>query len=154
MNYVIDAKERKENVRFSPFILDKNRMNQSLTNLVSHSINDIHLFRNYEICQQESQCYLLIPPPRPPMFPKFLLPHPSSHHQWTDSFFIIFGLFISLTCTCLLLFLLNLKYERKKSFFFVISQFNIDFNFIINYNSVIIEQKIQTPSMNLHHSQV
>ena len=70
-------------------------MNQSLLNL----------FQIYELCQQQSQCYLLIPPPQPPIFPK--LDNSSStlinFHQRLDSLFIILGIFIPLLFTGFLL---------------------------------------------------
>jgi len=91
-------------------------MNQSLSDIELHSFNNIDVFQKYEICRQQSQCYLLNPPPRPPIFPKLILINPSSTltnlRQWTDSFFIIFGIFITLIFTCLLLFLFGVKYER------------------------------------------
>ncbi len=88
-------------------------MNQSLSDLELYSFNDINLFQKYEICRQQSQCYLLIPPPQLPIFPKLFLTNPPSTliniRQRTDSFFIIFGIFITLIFTCLLLFLLSVK---------------------------------------------
>jgi hypothetical protein len=88
-------------------------MNQSLLDLEFHVFNDINLFQKYEICRQQSPCYLLNPPPQLPIFPKLILNNPPSTlthlRQRTDSFFIIFGIFITLISICFLLFLLNIK---------------------------------------------
>jgi len=80
-------------------------MNQSLLNPE---------FNSYELCRQQSQCYLLIPPPEPPIFPKLILT--KNLHQQIDSFFIIFVVFITLTSACLLLFLLDIKFQFYRKF--------------------------------------
>src|SRR5689334_2834978 len=107
-------------------------MNQSLLNPE---------FDSYILCRQQSQCYLLIPPPQPPILPKLILT--KNLHQQIDSFFIIFIVIITLISTCLLLFLLDIKYEKQliSSSYSIICLY-IDFNFIINYDNVIIEQKM------------
>ncbi len=82
-------------------------MNQSLLNLALYSV------QKYEICRQQSQCYLLLPPPQPPVLPKLILINSSSTfknlHYRTDPVLIIFGIFITLISAGLLLFLLSIK---------------------------------------------
>jgi len=89
-------------------------MNQSLSDRKFHSLDDINLLEKYHICRQQSQCYLLIPPPpHPPIFPKLTFTNSSSIlinlRQRTDSCYIILGIFIALISTCLFLFLFFFK---------------------------------------------
>ncbi|CAF0967477.1 unnamed protein product [Rotaria sp. Silwood1] len=84
-------------------------MNQSLSNRKFHSFNSINSYQTYEICRQQSQCYLLIPPPQPPIFPQLivnnLLPTLTNHQQQTQSFFITLSIFITLISIGLLFLL-------------------------------------------------
>ncbi|CAF3818491.1 unnamed protein product [Rotaria sordida] len=90
-------------------------MNQSISDQKFHSFNYIDLNKKYEICRQQSQCYLLIPPPQPPIFPKLILYNSSStltnHQQYTQSFFIILNICIALISICLLVFLLGVIFQ-------------------------------------------
>ncbi|CAF2831900.1 unnamed protein product [Rotaria sp. Silwood2] len=90
-------------------------MNQSLSYREIHSFNNINLYQKYEICRQQSQCYLLIPPPQPPIFPKLILNNSSSilinYRQHTQSFFIILSIFIALISLCLLVFLFGIIFQ-------------------------------------------
>ncbi|CAF0889486.1 unnamed protein product [Rotaria sp. Silwood1] len=89
-------------------------MNQSLSNRKFHSFNSINSYQTYEICRQQSQCYLLIPPPQPPIFPQLivnnLLPTLTNHQQQTQSFFITLSIFITLISIGLL-FLLGIIFQ-------------------------------------------
>jgi hypothetical protein len=92
--------------------------------------SDLENINLFEICQQQSQCYLLIPPPRPPTFPQLFFPNSSSIitnlRQRSDLFFILLGIFIS---TCLTLVLLGVKYEKKifinHLYVYIISRFKL-----------------------------
>jgi hypothetical protein len=100
-------------------------MNRTLSDLNLNSLNDVNHFQKYEICRQESACYLLAPPPRPPTIPELFLTTTcklslsssstlTTLRQRTDSSYltiiaIILGIFIALTSLCLILFLLGVK---------------------------------------------
>lgn len=132
-------------------------MNQSLISLELHSVDSINRFYDYETCRQQSSCYLLLPPPRPPILPKLTLTNPSlsvtNLHQRMNSLLIIFALLITLFSTFALLFYLNFKQERMS----ILSQmidFYLDFNSMINYNNVIVDEKISIQTINLRPFQV
>ncbi|CAF1461305.1 unnamed protein product [Adineta steineri] len=80
---------------------------------MNQSLSDFDLSRKYAICRQQSQCYLLTPPPSLPIFPQLILNNLSSTFENlpknTDLCFIL-GIFIGLITTFLLLVLLIFKY--------------------------------------------
>lgn len=81
-------------------------MNQTLLfDQYPYSFKRISLIKKYELCRQQSPCFLLIPPPQPPMLPALILNNSSftsTNHQHTShSFFIILSLFIPLISICL-----------------------------------------------------
>ena len=101
-------------------------MNQTSSNFKIGSLYDINHFQKYEICRKQSACYLLVPPPRPPIIPKLFLTSTCKlsssssttlanfRHRTIDSPYltiisIILGILIALTSTCLILFLLDVK---------------------------------------------
>lgn len=131
-------------------------MNQTLSNLKISSFYDVNHLQKYEICRKESACYLLSPPPRPPSIPELFskasckLSLSSSptltnlhQHTTTDPWYltlipIILGILIALTSTCLILFLLGLKYEYHNlmiSFIYLIfiHLFRFRFNYKLRY---------------------
>ena len=105
-------------------------MNRTLSDLKLNSLNDLNHLQTYEICRQQSQCYLLAPPPRPPTIPELFLTTTcklssstsstlTNLRQRTDSSYltiisIILGILIALTSTCLILFLLGVKYVQHQ----------------------------------------
>ena len=101
-------------------------MNRTLSDLPISSFNDVDHLQIYETCRKQSACYLLAPPPRPPTIPELFLTttcklsstSPSIltnlRQRSTDSSYltiisIVLGIFIALTSTCLILFLLGVK---------------------------------------------
>ncbi|CAF0886175.1 unnamed protein product [Rotaria sordida] len=104
-------------------------MNRTLSNLKISSFNDVNHLQKYEICRKQSACYLLIPPPRPPTIPELFLTTTCKlslsssstltnfrQRTTTDSSYltiisIILGILIALTSTCLILFLLGVKFR-------------------------------------------
>ncbi|CAF2343213.1 unnamed protein product [Rotaria sp. Silwood2] len=104
-------------------------MNRTLSNLKISSFYDVNHLQQYEICRKQSACYLLIPPPRPPTIPELFLTTTCKlsssssstlanfrQRSTTDSSYltiisIILGILIALTSTCLILFLLGVKFR-------------------------------------------
>lgn len=101
-------------------------MNRTLSDLKISSFNDVNHLQKYELCRKQSACYLLAPPPRPPTIPELFLTStckisassPSVltniRQRTTDTSYltvlsIILGVLITLTSTCLILFLLGVK---------------------------------------------
>lgn len=101
-------------------------MNHTLSDLKISSVNDVNHLQQYELCRKQSACYLLAPPPRPPSIPELFLTStckissssPSVlaniRQRATDTSYltvlsIILGILITLTSTCLILFLLGVK---------------------------------------------
>jgi len=86
------------------------------------------IFQKYELCRKQSACYLLVPPPRPPTIPELFLTTTCKlsssssstltnlRQRTTDSSYltiilIILGILITITSTCLILFLLGVKFR-------------------------------------------
>ena len=109
-------------------ILDKQyeTMNQTLSDFKLVASNDGNHFQQYETCQQQSKCYLLAPPPRPPTIPElFLTTTCRLSSSGSSSTFtnirsradsssltiisIVLGILIAFTSTCLILVLLGVK---------------------------------------------
>ncbi|CAF3329605.1 unnamed protein product [Rotaria socialis] len=104
-------------------------MNRTLSNLKISSFYDVNHLQKYELCRKESPCYLLSPPPRPPSIPELFLTTTCKlsssssstltnlrQRSTTDSSYltiisIILGILIALTSTCLILFLLGVKFR-------------------------------------------
>ena len=106
-------------------------MNQSLSDLRVSVFNDVNHFQKYETCRQQSKCYLLAPPPRPPTIPELFLTN-ACHLSTSSSpsvlanirsrvdpspnltmISIILGLLIAMTSTCLILVLLGVRFVNK-----------------------------------------
>ncbi|CAF0930743.1 unnamed protein product [Rotaria sp. Silwood1] len=106
-------------------------MNRTLSNLKISSFYDVNHLQKYEICRKQSACYLLIPPPRPPTIPELFLTttcklslsssstftnfrqRPITDSSYLTIISIILGILIALTSTCLILFLLGVKFRFR-----------------------------------------
>ncbi|CAF0861794.1 unnamed protein product [Adineta steineri] len=103
-------------------------MNRTLSDFKISSFNDVNHYQKYETCRKESACYLLAPPPRPPTIPELFLTTTcklslsssstitNAHQRTTDSSYltilsIILGILIAVTSTCLILFILGVKFR-------------------------------------------
>lgn len=111
------------------WILDKQyeTMNRTLSDLRLSVLNDVNHLQKYETCREQSKCYLLAPPPRPPTIPELFLTsstcqlssanspsilgnlRPRSDSSNLTIISIVVGLLIAMTSTCLILFLFGVK---------------------------------------------
>lgn len=107
-------------------------MNRTLSDLRLSVLNDVNHLQKYETCREQSKCYLLAPPPRPPTIPELFLTsstcqlssanspsilgnlRPRSDSSNLTIISIVVGLLIAMTSTCLILFLFGVKFRFYK----------------------------------------